>query len=375
SEGRMTGYVNVVLDVTKSKKADEELRKLSLIARSTDNAVIITDRQGKIEWVNDAFTKITEYEFQEVIGKTKGEILDGSQTHRKKIDQMAESAKDKPFQYEILNYTRSGKPFWVEVRHQPMYDSEGNVTHYFDLGTDITARKQAYEKLVNSEIEIRSFARQLNSVLEEERARIAREIHDEFGQQLTGLKLSLASLKIPGIDAAAVIDSMLDKMDETIQFLKRFSTELRPGILDTLGLFPSIEWLVDDFEKKTGIHCSLKSERQDGQPLDKEIAICCFRICQEALTNVVKHAGATSVSVELVQIPNKLLLRITDNGKGIKRGRINNPFSLGLLGMRERASLVGGNLVINSSDTGTTVDLVIDIPVISGKSIKTAGAT
>ena len=367
SNGKMLGGMNVVIDITEKKQAEAELLKLSLIAKKTNNAVIMTDPEGRIEWVNEAFCRITEYTAEEVIGKTTS-FLHGEGTNRSVTSFMTEKSKRKqPFECEILKYTKSGRPFWVEVKRQPLFDTEGNLTRFFDIESDITERKEAFEKVLKSESEIRRFARQQNTIMEEERARIAREIHDEFGQQLTGLKMSLASLKKqlttnPG-NAEEVLAAVISDVDQSIQGLREFATELRPGILDTLGLFPSIGWLVKDFEKKNGIVASASFKVKEDMRLNDNLAICFFRICQEALTNVAKHSGGTHVHVEMEQIGGDMLsMKITDNGRGIVSDTINNPFSMGLLGMRERASLVGGELFISSyPGTKTTVHFLVNI--------------
>src|SRR5690606_15527499 len=166
--------------------------------------------------------------------------------------------QNQPYSTEIMKYRKDQTPFWVEMQGLPVFDEHGNLSYYFNVETDITGRKQDYQRLVKTENQIRTFARQLNNILEDERARLAREIHDEFGQQLTGLKMSLSYLEklsqLPD-DAVAIIRESLLGVENTLQSLRNLSTELRPGILDTLGLAPSVEWLVRSFEKKSGISC------------------------------------------------------------------------------------------------------------------------
>lgn len=362
----LLGGINILVDITDIKRTDEELRKLSLIAKNTDNAVIITTPHGKIEWVNEAFTRITGYTFPEAIGKPNS-FFHGPDTNKAVVSFMKEkSDRKQSFECEVLMYTKSGKPIWMEIKHQPVFDSKGNLIQYFNIEADITERKNAYEKVMKSESEIRRFARQQNSLMEQERARIAREIHDEFGQQLTGLKMSLSSLKKQfdrhPENAAEVLTTVISDVDQSIQSLREFATDLRPGILDTLGLFPSIGWLAKDFEKKTGISCSANFKVNEEQFVNESLSICFFRICQEALTNVAKHSEANHVHLEMEQIKEMLSLKITDNGKGIVTDKINNPFSMGLLGMRERASLVGGELFIASyPNTKTTIHFLVNI--------------
>jgi PAS domain S-box-containing protein len=359
-DGTYDGMLAMVTDITERKKAEEELKKLSLIARSTTNAIIITNPHQRIEWVNDAFCRITGYTLDEVIGKTMS-FLFGEQTDRHTETVMNDSIRfHQPFTYEIVKYTKSGVPFWVEIQGRPVFDEDGKLSYYFNMETDVTERKRAFSELQKKENQIRIFARQLNHMLEEERSRIAREIHDEFGQQLMGLKMSLSYLEklehLPG-GAAGVIRELRSGVENTFQSLRSFATELRPGILDTLGLIPSIEWLVRGFEKKSGISCVVDLDVKQ-QMFDWDLSIAYFRICQEALTNIVKHAHATEVKISVIEDEDFLCMRIDDNGTGMRAENVDTPFSLGLLGMQERARLIGGELTINSQPgEGTSIYL------------------
>ncbi len=224
---------------------------------------------------------------------------------------------------------------------------------------DVTEQIESYENISKSEIALRGFANHLNQIQEEERIRIAREIHDELGQLFAGIKMSLGRLgKITDpISSQTILSSIKEDVDNGIQMLKRIATELRPGILDSLGLIPSIEWLGREFEKKTGIACKTVFDTKVEQ-FDKDISNCFFRICQEALTNVCKHAEATEVVISAFHDGKQLSLQIMDNGKGMPGEKIQNPFSMGLLGMRERAMAIGAHLKITSErDSGTSIYL------------------
>jgi len=225
-----------------------------------------------------------------------------------------------------------------------------------------TERKRIILALEASEKRVRSFANQLNNVLEEERSRIAREIHDEFGQQLTGLKMSLSTLKkISGnsADKNALIDTLVADVNISIASVRQIANELRPVLLDKLGLFPAIAWLTKEFERKTGILCSLCLP--NNMNIGNEIAeINIFRICQEALTNITKHAQATLVIVRVEVEQEELIITITDNGLGIQPGVISSPLSMGFLNMEERAQLIGAKFSISSlAPTGTIIKLIL----------------
>lgn len=223
---------------------------------------------------------------------------------------------------------------------------------------DITNLKEVEQKLIDSEAQARNFAHHLNNLKEEERTQIAREIHDELGQQLTGIKYGLSSLKKADSslsDVEAKVNSIMEDVNNAIQSLRKIITELRPGILDTLGLVPSIEWLVKEVEKKSGIKFNFEGKVKC-QKFEKNLSTCFFRIAQEALNNISKHSEATRVSVLMEQTDNELLLKVSDNGIGISNEKLDNPFSMGLLSMRERASNIGGDFqLVSKENEGTTI--------------------
>ncbi len=225
-------------------------------------------------------------------------------------------------------------------------------------------RRKIVLALETSEKRARSFAKQLNNILEEERSRIAREIHDEFGQQLSGLKMSLSALKrSTSVKSTmeSLITAMVDDVDHSIQSLRRIANELRPVIIDKLGLLAAIEWLVSEFEKRTGITSRLYMDL-NRSAIDKTLEINIFRICQEALTNITKHAKATMVNIRIENNNGVLSIKIIDNGVGIKPDILHNPLSMGLLNMKERANLIGAELNISSApQQGTIIEFIVNI--------------
>ncbi|HEV2211384.1 MAG TPA: histidine kinase [Verrucomicrobiae bacterium] len=226
--------------------------------------------------------------------------------------------------------------------------------------------RRAEEQLRESHEQLRALSVYLQRVREEERTRIAREVHDELGQALTSCKLDLSWLagKLPRELKPLVekIRELSSHIDSTIQTVRRISSELRPAVLDHLGLVATLEWQANEFQNRTGIKCEVRSGLGD-RLLEQNLSTTLFRIFQETMTNVIRHAGATQVEVNLKESDGRITMEIKDNGRGITRGDISNPRSMGLLGMRERAALLGGIFRIGrlARDSGTRVKVSIPI--------------
>jgi signal transduction histidine kinase len=211
--------------------------------------------------------------------------------------------------------------------------------------------------------QLRALAARVQTVREDERTRAAREIHDGLGQSLTAIKLEfkalLRDLKADEGPVSQRSQSILQLLDETFQSIRRIATELRPGILDDLGLAAAVEWVAKEFEARTGTKVQV-SLPGDNIAMDGERATALFRILQETLTNVARHANATHVSVRLSEENGILTLEVDDNGRGIAAEQLSASNSLGILGMRERALLLGGEFIINGAPGfGTTVKVRI----------------
>jgi PAS domain S-box-containing protein len=223
------------------------------------------------------------------------------------------------------------------------------------------------------EEQLRALSARVESVREEERTGIAREIHDELGQSLTALKMDLAwvcrrlssASEVSPESLVQKLSAMSDMTDEIIGQVRRISADLRPGVLDDLGLLAAIEWQAQEFEKRTGTACVVESDMEDAH-LARDLSTAVFRIFQEALTNVARHAEATRVDVRLCRKDGKARLEVTDDGIGISPESQRSPGSLGLLGIRERARRLGGTATIVSAASGGTV-VSLEVPMGSGE--------
>jgi signal transduction histidine kinase len=229
----------------------------------------------------------------------------------------------------------------------------------------IMERAVAESALRGSIEQLRSLSTHLQYVREQERARIAHELHDELGQALTALKIDLACLrkKLPStnFEIDRRVQLMRQVIDDTIHSTQRICAELRPAMLDDLGLVPAILWQSREFRERTGIKCLVSIKPDNIEPSDEQ-STALFRIFQEALTNVCRHANASDVRVDLCRYKSRLSLTIRDNGKGISRAKVHDPASFGLFGIRERVRQLGGRFSIRGrSGKGTILKVVIPI--------------
>jgi PAS domain S-box-containing protein len=283
----------------------------------------------------------------------------------------------KPFNAEFRIVRPDGGVRTLNYCGEVSCNESGQPVRFFGAVLDITDRREAEQELRNSREQLRALTGRLEAVREEERTRLAREIHDVLAQELTRLKLDLAWLnrrlsQPPGsIDPAPLqhkLEAMLAATDTAVTTVQRIATELRPVVLDTLGLCAAIEWQAQDFATHSGIRCVAQLPLA-AITLPCQLSTVLFRILQESLTNVARHAQATQVMIHLEPAPDSVSLTIHDNGRGFEGGQPTEPQSLGLLGMRERAALLGGRCHITSGPgQGTTVEAWL--PLSSTASVK-----
>lgn len=262
-------------------------------------------------------------------------------------------AKDRP--YVVPETGRQG---FFEGHYSPLYGKSGEIIGGLAIIREITERKRA-------EAALRQVQARLQQAQEEERKRIAREIHDELGQQLTMLRFGLVKLaemeKQPPPELRKKARALTKPVDTMIDTVRRIATALRPSILDDLGLAAALEWLITDFRAKTDIPCDV-ALAPPPDDLDDTRSITLFRTLQEALTNIARHAQATRVTIRLQQAGGILVLEVEDNGRGLTEAQRTSPAAIGLFGMQERALLVGGTVTIQSRPgKGTTVTARIPI--------------
>jgi len=374
---RLTGnYISKVMSVAMEnsnsgtiKKLRETERSLGVLINSSPDQIWLVDSELILMSANESFIATVKKIFGINIQLGQSIIFPG----------LCEDLKHK--WRSIYNRALEGERFTIEypdecspilesgffeMTFNPVFDEHRSVIGIGCFSKNVTQRKKAEAEIKSSNRKLHELAARLQSIREEERTHIAREIHDELGQQLTGLKFETFLIKktIPIEDATnrEKLSNLVVLINESIKAVERISTELRPGILDSLGLMAALKWQGREFEKRTGILFQFFSIHNDIK-LEVNLSTNIFRVYQEALTNIARHANATKVSATLIWNDDYMSLIINDNGRGFNLNEAMTRNSLGLVGMKERSLMLNGHLTIKSSKrNGTTIILKVPFP-------------
>ena len=383
--GKLLGFAKVTRDITERKRSEAQITYMARLMEDTSDAIFSMDTSYNIRTWNKAAELLYGYTFAEVKGKLARTVLK-TQMSEDVLDAIREKmTRNGYWKGEIYYLTKAGTRLTVLLSASAVKNSEGAPDGFVMVCRDFTERKKLELQLeqFNKELEeqvrkktaelnqsyqdIRQLASHLQDIREEERAGIAREIHDELGQQLTGLKMDLSWMskrKAMQEDnelrqKAVTVTSLLDT---TIMTVRRIATELRPSILDDLGLVAAIEWQCQEFERRSGICTEFNSTLAEFVH-SSAIAIGLFRICQESMTNVARHAAASRIRISLQEeLDEYILLKIEDDGKGFEVRTTGSKKTLGLLGMKERALMMGGEFRIDS-EPGKGTTLFVTVPI------------
>jgi PAS domain S-box-containing protein len=329
------------------------------VERMNEGAAVLSPDHTVVH-CNRRFARFLRASLQSVIGSSMQDLV--WPDDRVTLDALLQRAAQSNCRGEIRLQSRKGPPLPVHLSLNPLRVDGTRAVCL--IASDLSETKRAEQELRASSEQSRSLAAHLLTVREEERARISRAVHDELGQSLTAVKMDLAWLakRLPreSVEMLEKIRSTRRLAESLIQDVRRISTELRPGILD-LGLAAAVEWQVQEFQARTGILCSQRLLTREA--IGPDVSTALFRILQESLTNVARHAQATRAEVVLQKQRDRLVLWIRDNGRGFDQADSCLSQSLGLLGMRERAAILGGQVKISSAPgQGTTVAAWIPFP-------------
>lgn len=332
------------------RESEERYRELFENAK---DAIYVHDLEGTYLKANRAAEELSGYTREEIVGHQYTEFIAEEHVNFVRKTFCAKLALQGETSYEVDVIAKDGRRVPVEVSSRAIYEN-GQIVGVQGMARDITERKLAQDTL-------QMFSRQLIEAQEDERRRIARELHDQIGQILTAVKMNLHTVQRFNLaaEAGSYVKDNIEAVDEALRLVRDLSIDLRPPVLDDLGLVTALGWYVDRYTQRTGLNVDIVAELPDpNERFSRELETACFRIAQEALTNVVRHASASNVTLQLAKTAKTLTLVVKDNGVGFDlkslRKRSPRAATLGLVSMQERAYAAGGTLEIESTPSRGT---------------------
>ena len=351
--------------IAERKRAEDALReseeRYRELFENANDALYVHDLGGTYISVNRAAERLSGYTRDEIIGHNFTEFIAPNHIQNVRYNFCTKLAAQGETSYEVDVIAKDGRRVPVEVSSRAIYEN-GVMVGVQGMARDITERKLAQDAL-------QMFSRQLIEAQEDERRRISRELHDQIGQVLTAIKMNLYTVQhdCNNTEAGSHIKDNIEAVDQALRLVRDLSIDLRPPLLDDLGLVTALRWYVDRYAKRTGLNVELTIELPDeNERFSRDLETACFRIAQEALTNIVRHARASHILVRLAKDEAKLFLSIKDDGVGFNveslRKRAPRVATLGLISMQERAHAAGGDIEIDSAPSkGTEVRFVLPL--------------
>ena len=360
--GKIIKWFGSSFDIEDRKQAETQSR---VLIDAIPHQIWSGPADGTLDYCNDRWRSYTGLELEDLRGQGWQAILHSEDEERVLAAWTESVANGTPYEQEERHRGADGRYRWFLCRGVPMRDAEGRIRRWYGTNTDIEVQKAALEALRRNEQQLHALVGRLNTIREDEAKRIARELHDDLGQKLTALNMEIADLERKLTDVTppqrAQFDHMHSVVNSTIKSVQQISGELRLAQLDILGLAAAIDWQMKEFSRRSKILSNVTCLDEITNLSDAQ-RTAVFRILQEALTNVVRHSRATQVEISLQASPGQLALKIRDNGRGVTADELNARSSIGILGMRERAQIVGGAVTITGEiGEGTTVLVVIPL--------------
>jgi PAS domain S-box-containing protein len=365
-------FTVILRDVTERVRNERMVEaseaRLRGILDSAMDAIITVDEGQRIVLFNKAAEAVFDWPASEAMGERLESFIPeryrgGHRQHVGRFGETGISSRRMGGSRIVSGLRRNGEEFPIDASISQVV--EGGQRFFTVVLRDVTRRVQDEEALRSSREEIRELAMAATNAREQEKSRIARELHDELGQALTALKIDIGWLRARCVGDAAdtreKLDAMQSLIDATVSSARRISADLRPLMLDDLGLAAATDWLVQTFSQRTGAACELLAN-EDELDLQDPHATAVFRILQETLTNIAKHAGASHVRIEITRDAQALNMTVRDDGRGFDTSAAPKPGSYGLLGLRERAQLLGGEVAVKS-DPGKGTTMTLRLPL------------
>lgn len=354
-------YGQGLINAWRQAQADLSLAnaELTQIFETSADGMRVVDKDFNMLRANETFCALAGISKADAVDRKCYEVFRGPLCHSPGCPMARIIEGERRVEYDAEKVRGHGPKIPCIVTATPFRGHGGELIGIVEHFKNISARKQREEELRQSRRQLRELTSYLESAREKERTRIAREIHDELGQALTGMKMELHCCfqKLPKDDQSLVerAKGLLELIDENVCLVQRISSELRPGLLDNLGLAAAIEWQAAQLQERTGLKFAFLSEPEE-IVLDQTPSTALFRIFQETCTNITRHANATNVEILLKETPEEVELRISDDGRGITEEEISHPKSFGLMGIKERVLSLGGEVEISGVENqGTTV--------------------
>jgi PAS domain S-box-containing protein len=375
SEGRVIGVVLVFRDVSERRQEQIETAEQAALLELTQDSVFVIDMEGTVLFWSRGAEAMLGYSKGQAAGEISHELL-RTEFPEPLIEIRADLMRVGHWEGDLITNAQDGRRIVMASRWALQWGKRDQAPRVLVINSDITERKRGEESLVLQREQLRALAERLQWVREEDRKKVARDLHDQIGQILTAIKMDMTwmSRHLPESEGEllARIKESIQLINGGVKAVRAICSGLRPGVLDDLGLAAAIEWQASEFTARNGVQCQVSVPPIDLH-LDGDRATATFRIFQECLTNVIRHAQAKSVRVALCQEEESILLVVEDDGIGFSESNLSNSLgSLGLLGMKERAQFCGGNVQISSSPgngTTVTVRVPLDIPRAERKEI------